>query len=81
MQPHTDLYYTRANTYTRQTKYRYTLETKRGQVYAPTYTKDLTQKKNYNEVPKIFCALHIHFLLLPPSSSIVGQANTGAGEP
>jgi hypothetical protein len=53
----------------------------RGQVYTPTYTKDLAQKKNYNEVPKIFCALHIHFLLLPPSSSIVGQANTGAGEP
>ena len=53
----------------------------RGQMYTPTYTKDLAQKKNYNEVPKIFCALRIHFLLLPPSSSIVGQANTGAEEP
>ena len=40
MQPHTDLYYTRANTYTRQTKYRYTLETYR----EDRCTHQLTQK-------------------------------------
>lgn len=39
-QPHTDLYYTRANTYTRQTKYRYTLETYR----EDRCTHQLTQK-------------------------------------
>ena len=40
MQPHTDLYYTRANTYTGQTRYRYTLETYR----EDRCTHQLTQK-------------------------------------